>query len=177
MASLKSSLFSSLTRGLAVPRGISGGAALKDLNSRRRTNLTVRAIQAEKATNIPSGAAHQRGPLHRLPRDSRHLLAPHRLVPLQPPRLPHRRQPPPPWHRGRPCPRLPPRRPLRQGRTPPQHPHRRRRRLARGGRPRGHPQHLLDDVRHRVVQGRRAVHGALADADRTEEGGRQAADG
>ncbi|KAJ6841281.1 photosystem I reaction center subunit XI, chloroplastic-like [Iris pallida] len=40
MASLKSSLFSSPTRGLAVPRGISGGAALKDLISRRRTNLT-----------------------------------------------------------------------------------------------------------------------------------------
>ncbi|KAJ6837319.1 photosystem I reaction center subunit XI, chloroplastic-like [Iris pallida] len=51
MASLKSSLFSSPARGLAaVPRGISGGAPLKDFNSRRRTSLTVRAIQAEKPT-------------------------------------------------------------------------------------------------------------------------------
>lgn len=129
------------------------------------------------AANVPSGAAHQRRPLHRQPGDSDNVLSSHRLVPLQPPRLPHRRQPPPPRRRGGPGPRLPPRGPLRQDRAPPRHPLRRRRGLPGRGGPGGHPQHLPHDVRHRLLQRRRAVHGAIADADRAEEGGGQAADG
>ncbi|EHA8590521.1 photosystem I reaction center subunit XI, chloroplastic [Cocos nucifera] len=46
---LKSSLLSSSTRGLVTPRGISG-SPLRDMHPRKRTCLTVKAIQSEKPT-------------------------------------------------------------------------------------------------------------------------------
>ncbi|THU70762.1 hypothetical protein C4D60_Mb08t28410 [Musa balbisiana] len=46
---LKSSLLSSGSRGLLIPKGISR-TPLGDLQSRRKPSLTVRAIQAEKPT-------------------------------------------------------------------------------------------------------------------------------
>ncbi|CAL9131943.1 unnamed protein product [Musa textilis] len=46
---LKSSLLSSRSRSLFTPKGISG-TPLRDLQSRRKPCLTVRAIQAEKPT-------------------------------------------------------------------------------------------------------------------------------
>ncbi|XP_008813507.2 photosystem I reaction center subunit XI, chloroplastic [Phoenix dactylifera] len=46
---LKSSLLSIRTRGLVTPRGISG-SPLRDMNSRKRPCLTVKAIQSEKPT-------------------------------------------------------------------------------------------------------------------------------
>ncbi|XP_010913060.1 photosystem I reaction center subunit XI, chloroplastic [Elaeis guineensis] len=46
---LKSSFLSSSTRGLVTPRGISG-SPLRDMHSRKRPCLTVKAIQSEKPT-------------------------------------------------------------------------------------------------------------------------------
>ena len=104
----------------------------------------------------PGHQAPQRRPLHRYARDPRDLRAHRRQLPLQPPRVPHRRLPAHPRRRGWPRARLLPHRALHQARAPPRDGFRRDCRLPLRRRPRDHPHRVPVHLRrHRVSDSRR----------------------
>ena len=128
------------------------------------------------AANISSGPTNQRRSIHRKFGDSCNVKPIDCVVSFQPPGLPHRRQPSPPWCRSGLGTWFPLSGPIRQSWPIKEHCLRWFRRLLSRRWACSHPQHVPHYLRNLFVQGRRAFDCSEFDVDWAEEAARPASD-
>lgn len=121
------------------------------------------------AANIPSDPTNQRRSIHRKLRNSSNVKPTDRVVSLQPPGLPHGRQPSPPWCRSGFGSWFPLSGPICQSGPIKEHCLRWLRRLFSRCWACSHPQHVPHYLWNLFVQGRRAVDCTKFDFDGAEE--------